>query len=230
MATATRRPLPTLKVKQLHPPRLSSSEKSATNKTKTGRDLDPIEKRLISIRLHLLHNTIRRTQTPSEPSLVFDSFLYLGGIKSLGNRVRLTRLKITHILSIVFIPPAKNLIPSHIKHLFLKADDNIAFDIRQYFEKACEFIEEARQSKGCVLVHCVCGVSRSTTLCCAYLMKHHSMSVEQALVQIRSRRHIIQPNNGFLRQLVLYDEQLQIEHNNNDKTTLNIIIEQFENI
>lgn len=93
--------------------------------------------------------------------------------------------------------------------------------MRPYFEQACEFIEEARQSKGAVLVHCVCGVSRSTTLCCAYLMKHHSMSLEQALVQLRSRRQIIQPNNGFLRQLALYDEQLQTENANHDKTKNN---------
>lgn len=88
MATATRRPLPTLKVKKLPPPRLPSPEKSPTNKTKNGRDLDPLEKRLISIRLHLLHNTTRRQQTPSEPTLVFDSFLYLGGLKSLSNKVK----------------------------------------------------------------------------------------------------------------------------------------------
>jgi len=99
-----------------------------------------------------------------------------------------------------------------------------------YFEQACQFIEEARQAKGCILVHCVCGVSRSTTLCCAYLMKHHSMTVEQALVQLRSRRHIIQPNNGFLRQLVLYDEQLQIEQAMRDKIAVNTIIGQLENI
>jgi hypothetical protein len=82
MATTLRRPLPTLKVKKLPPPRLPSPEKA-----KTGRDLDPLEKRLINIRLHLLHNTKRRTQTPSEPTLVFDSFLYLGGLKSLSNKV-----------------------------------------------------------------------------------------------------------------------------------------------
>ncbi|CAF4456590.1 unnamed protein product, partial [Rotaria magnacalcarata] len=133
-------------------------------------------------------------------------------------------------LSVVFIPPAKNLVPSHIKHLFLKADDHIAFNIRQYFEQACAFIDEARQSKGGVLVHCVCGVSRSTSLCCAYLMKHHSMSLEQALVQIRSRRHIIQPNIGFLRQLLLYDEQLQLDHTRQEKTAMNVIIEKIENI
>lgn len=87
MATTARRPLPTLKVKQLQPPRALSQSKRMSEKTKAGRDIDPIEKRLISIRLHLLSNTTRRAQTPSEPSLVFDSFLYLGGIKSLTNRV-----------------------------------------------------------------------------------------------------------------------------------------------
>jgi len=228
MATTTRRPLPTLKVKKLPPPRLPSPEKKSIKKN--GRDLDPLEKRLISIRLHLLHNTTRRQQQPSEPTLVFDSFLYLGGLKSLSNKTRLTRLKITHILSVVFIPPSKNLIAPHIRHLFLKADDNVTFNMTPYFEQACQFIEEARQSKGSVLVHCVCGVSRSTTLCCAYLMKHHSMTVEQALVQIRSRRHIIQPNNGFLRQLVSYDEQLQIEQANRDKQAVNEIIGHLENI
>ncbi len=99
-----------------------------------------------------------------------------------------------------------------------------------YFERACEFIEEARQSKGAVLVHCVCGVSRSTTLCCAYLMKHHSMTLEQALVQLRTRRHIIQPNNGFLRQLISFDEKLQSEQVNRDKAAVNEIIEHLENI
>jgi protein-tyrosine phosphatase len=99
-----------------------------------------------------------------------------------------------------------------------------------YFEQACQFIEEARQEKGSVLVHCVCGVSRSTTLCCAYLMKHHSMTIEQALVQLRSRRHIVQPNNGFLRQLILYNEQLQIEQTNRDKAVINEIIGNLENI
>ena len=87
MAATTRRPLPTLKVKKLSPPRLSSPEKPVLQSKKTGRDLDPLEKRLINIRLHLLHSTTHRQQTPPEPTLVFDSFLYLGGLKSLSNKV-----------------------------------------------------------------------------------------------------------------------------------------------
>ncbi|CAF1147734.1 unnamed protein product [Adineta ricciae] len=227
MATVERRPSRTLKVKTVSPSRLPSPTKVKNNE----KHLTPLEKRLLNIRLHLLQNTTRRTQPPSEPTLVFDPFLYLGGLKSLSNKTRLKRLKITHILSVVFIPPAKNLIPPNTKHLFLKADDNVAFDMTPYFEQACQFIEEARLSNGAVLVHCVCGVSRSTTLCCAYLMKYHSMTIEQALVQLRSRRHIIQPNNGFLRQLVLYGERLlEQEQANRDNTDMNIIVEQLKNI
>ncbi|UJR36391.1 hypothetical protein I4U23_029115 [Adineta vaga] len=231
MATALRRPLPTLKVKNVPPPRLPSPEKTSTKSKDNQKNLNPLEKRLLNIRLHLLQNTTRRTQPPSEPTLVFDTFLYLGGLKSLSNKTRLKRLKITHILSVVFIPPAKNLIPPNTKHLFLKADDSAVFKMTPYFEQACQFIEEARIEKGAVLVHCVCGVSRSTTLCCAYLMKHHSMTIEQALVRLRSQRHIIQPNPGFLRQLVLYGERLlEAEQANRDKTKIDTITEELKNI
>lgn len=82
------------------------------------------------------------------------------------------------------------------------------------FEQACQFIEEARQSNGRILVHCACGVSRSTTLCCAYLIKHHSMSIEQALTHLRARRHIVQPNSAFLSQLIHFNEQIDRDNQN----------------
>ena len=89
MDTVTRRPLATLKTKKLPPPpRQTSPEKSGRHTWKNGREASPLERRLVSIRLHLLHNTSRRTQPPSEPTLVFDSFLYLGGLKSLSNKVK----------------------------------------------------------------------------------------------------------------------------------------------
>ena len=97
MATASRRPLPTLKVKKLPPPRLSSPEKSkSTTTVATGKHVDPLEKRLLNIRLHILHNTSRRQQAPSEPTLVHETFLYLGGLKSLNNKV-MSMLKIHYL-------------------------------------------------------------------------------------------------------------------------------------
>lgn len=87
MATISRRPLPTLKIKKLQAPRQPSPQRSTNSTANNGRDANPLEKRLLSIRLHLLHNTTRRTQAPNEPTLVFDTFLYLGGLKSLSNKV-----------------------------------------------------------------------------------------------------------------------------------------------
>ena len=46
----------------------------------------------MNICLHILRNTSRRTPTPSEPTLIFDSFLYLGGMQSVTNKVRLSFL------------------------------------------------------------------------------------------------------------------------------------------
>ena len=83
MATSLRRPLPTLKTTQSSPSHLSSSDKSKTEKT-----IDPFEKRLNYIRIYLLNNKIHRKLTHGEPTLVFDKFLYLGGLKSLHDKVR----------------------------------------------------------------------------------------------------------------------------------------------
>ena len=243
MATVTRRPPPKFEREKSISSRVPLSEKTKnTTVTTVGKIVDPLEKRLNHIRTRLLNNTLHKRLTHEEPTLIFDKFLYLGGLKSLYDKVsficlsfisfnfsndknRVTRRNITHILSVVWIRPKKDYIPSNVKHLFIKADDTISFNIAPYFDEACRFIEEARQSNGRVLVHCACGVSRSTTLCCAYLMKYHSMTLEEALIQIRSRRPIVQPNTGFLRQLIHYNEQ--IEH---DKADINTITERLDNV
>jgi hypothetical protein len=51
------------------------------------------------------------------------------------------------------------------------------------------------------------------------------MSLEQAIVHLRSRRHIVQPNTGFLRQLIHYNEE--IDH---DQATIHTTSEKFENV
>ena len=76
--------------------KVRGSENHNDTKTKVKNNekyLTPLEKRLLNIRLHLLQNTTRRTQPPSEPTLVFDPFLYLGGLKSLSNKVSLISLR-----------------------------------------------------------------------------------------------------------------------------------------
>lgn len=70
------------------------------------------------------------------------------------------------------------------------------------------FISQIRKSGGKTLVHCVAGVSRSATLCIAYLMKYQHMSLLQAYNYVKSKRPQIKPNNGFFRQLIDYEYRL----------------------
>lgn len=200
-------------------------------KNEPRKPVNPVEKRMNHIRIHLLPDVKARQTKIEEPTLVFEEpHIYIGGLHSIKDQVnfvcfslsrdssiclvlqeKLRQLNITHIISAVFLPLKSSLIPSDVKHLFLKCDDTIAFDISQHFSLVCQFIEEAREMNGRVLVHCACGVSRSATLVAAYLIKHQSMSVEEALVHLRTRRPIIQPNSGFLRQLIRFNEQIDRE-------------------
>ncbi len=45
---------------------------------------------------------------------------------------------------------------------------------------SCSFAETARASGGKVLVHCKAGISRSATICLAYLMYHSHYTLDQA--------------------------------------------------
>lgn len=50
------------------------------------------------------------------------------------------------------------------------------------------------------------GKSRSATCVMAYLMQKYNISAAQALEQVRQARPIVEPNEGFMKQLDLYAE------------------------
>ena len=52
-----------------------------------------------------------------------------------------------------------------------------------------------------VLVNCAAGISRSSTIVIAYLMKYHGLKLREALVGVRDKRNIICPNKNFLQHL-----------------------------
>jgi protein-tyrosine phosphatase len=52
-----------------------------------------------------------------------------------------------------------------------------------------------------VLIHCGAGVSRSATLCIAYLMRKLSWTAEKARAHCKLRRSLTNPNDGFWRSL-----------------------------
>lgn len=68
--------------------------------------------------------------------------------------------------------------------------------------------DSVRRCGGKILVHCKAGISRSATICIAYLMVHKSLTLDQAFDHVRSRREIISPNMSFMQQLFEFERML----------------------
>ena len=76
--------------------------------------------------------------------------------------------------------------------------DAVNEKIQDYFDQVCAFMESSIKEGDRVLVHCAFGVSRSSTLVIAYLMKKLKIGMVEALSYVRRKRPTIKPNAGFM--------------------------------
>ncbi|KAH9520257.1 dual specificity phosphatase 19 [Bulinus truncatus] len=113
---------------------------------------------------------------------------------------------VTHILNVA--SGIENLFPDLFTYLSLEFRDLPEFPIIQGFQKAINFIDDARKANGCVLVHCNAGISRSAAVVMAYLIKTERMTVNEAFSFLRSKRPAICPNPGFMIQLQNFYDNL----------------------
>lgn len=60
--------------------------------------------------------------------------------------------------------------------------------MEEYLRTAAEFIHSFLDDKKRVMVHCMAGITRSSTVVAAYLIIHKKMSYEDAIKYIRSKR------------------------------------------
>lgn len=132
--------------------------------------------------------------------------LYLGDIHIATNKDEIKRLGITDMITVEIKSLSQgDLAPTIKRYLHLHVMDHPKHDIISHFSKSYEFIETAlRTSSNKVYVHCVAGISRSATLVIAYIMRTRSMNYQEALDLVRNQRKVVDPNEGFVRQLWLY--------------------------
>ncbi|CAI5740125.1 unnamed protein product [Peronospora farinosa] len=151
----------------------------------------------------------------AEPSHILEH-VFLGSRTHARDKELLQRIRITHILNVT---PSKKMDPVAGVPNFFEKDklftyrrcsifDNKAEDISGVLEGCIAFMDQAKYY-GRILVHCNKGVSRSSSMVVAYLMKLRSMSFEQALTFVVDRRSIANPNESFRLQLQEYGRRLQ---------------------
>ncbi|CAL8404153.1 unnamed protein product [Boreogadus saida] len=127
--------------------------------------------------------------------------LYLGNIRDSENRGSLSQNGITHILSVY--NNAKPVLEDKT-YLCINAADASSQNLSQYFKECIAFIHECRLKGGSCLVHCLAGVSRSTTVVVAYLMTVTPYGWEECLTAVKAVRPFVGPNAGFQKQLQEY--------------------------
>ena len=62
-----------------------------------------------------------------------------------------------------------------------------------------------------MLVHCHAGVSRSATICLAYLIACHNVSLSDAFRYVKHRRNVISPNFNFMGQLLKLENDMAVK-------------------
>ncbi|CAF1078351.1 unnamed protein product [Rotaria sp. Silwood1] len=160
-------------------------------------------------RLSRLHRLFKTHFNVTEPSLVLEPYLFLGNCISAHDTHRLSKLGIRYILNVAIRDV--ELCPYYsndIRTLTIDLRDDDRENILRTFDQAFAFIDEARRNKSRVLVHCSHGQSRSPAIVIGYLMRTYNVPLEQCLNHVIKARPCVLPNDGFLKQLILYDRFL----------------------
>ncbi|XP_044135835.1 dual specificity protein phosphatase 4 [Bufo gargarizans] len=133
-------------------------------------------------------------------------FLYLGSAYHAARRDMLDALGITALLNVSSDCP--NHFEGHFQYKCIPVEDNHKADISSWFMEAIEYIDSIKKNHGRVLVHCQAGISRSATICLAYLMMKKRVKLEEAFEFVKQRRSIISPNFSFMGQLLQFESQV----------------------
>ncbi len=157
--------------------------------------------------------------------------LFVGSLAAAESIQFLSQHNITHVLTVakslsVKIPDITNNASSkegkvpcmNIKHLVIECLDHPMANILEVLDECLTFIRDGLItsmnhrddgkiiSGNNVLVHCASGVSRSVTVCAAYIMKYYDWDWLGALKHISSTRKYANPNLGFRRQLQILQD------------------------
>jgi protein-tyrosine phosphatase len=131
--------------------------------------------------------------------------IYIGTYKTSMSKTTLNNNNIKSILCVG--NDMQNIFANEYNYMKLEIEDRIDENILFNFEGVYSFIEESL-TKGGILIHCRGGISRSPTIILAYLMKKNKIPFEEAYKYLYELKSDINPNEGFLEQLKLFEKQV----------------------
>mgnify|MGYP000882964228 CR=1 FL=1 len=142
------------------------------------------------------------------PSPIFD-WLYLGDRHDARDRSTFEDLGISWVINattdIANFFEHETINGRPMRYMNVNLNDAEGVDLMRHFADTNRFLMKCKRSGGKALVHCRAGMSRSTSIMCAFLMFNETWRLTDALDYCRKKRFICDPNIDFRLQLALYE-------------------------
>jgi dual specificity phosphatase 12 len=135
--------------------------------------------------------------------------LWVGNIYSAHNT---DFLQNNNIKLVVNCTPNMEFTNLEINKIRIPVNDDLKLESNKkllaYGIKVVDYIKEALDNNVGVLVHCMAGIQRSTSIVAIYLMKYYGFNLDESINYIKSRRPIAFNNNvNFGAALKIYEKK-----------------------
>lgn len=137
-----------------------------------------------------------------------NGILFLTDNTGSQNIEKVIELGITHIINATDLLPNYFEEDARFSYLRIPIMDSPEINITDYFKSAFEFIDNAFAQGGKVVVHCFAGKSRSASIVIGYIMTKKTMKFNEALKMVITKRPIVEPNLGFMAQLINLEKNI----------------------
>lgn len=134
-------------------------------------------------------------------SQIIPTKLYLGDMFDANDKELIRDKQISCIICVANNLKINNDNYPNVKVYKYNFSDDYECDILSYFNEICDIIAKEKV----VLVNCAAGVSRSSTIIIAYIMKQYKANLLKAFTYVREKRPQICPNKHFMNSLLAYE-------------------------
>ncbi|SBS83144.1 dual specificity protein phosphatase (YVH1) [Plasmodium ovale curtisi] len=93
-----------------------------------------------------------------------------------------------------------------MKHMYLHILDTFDENILNHVHSAHSFIDDVTKEDKNILVHCMAGISRCSSIILSYVSKKNKKGIKHNFSRLKSMYPFAQPNENFYRQLLLYEK------------------------
>ena len=145
-------------------------------------------------------------------------YLYLGSLNDSNNEDFLKNNNIKTIINVTY--NHDNIKYDNIRYYKIDTLDSIEQPILYVIDKV-NYLIKNNKNNGNILVHCYVGKSRSATCIIGYLIENYNMNLNESFKYVKDKRPIINPNNGFMNQLLIYENR---KNNKIEKKQIVLII------